>query len=143
MKVKTAISRLEKMNPEAELKLHHPCGEPLLFVMGYANDDSVVWLETESDNDMANEIEARFENAAEEQIDELDFYMDMLETGIDVDIVSKNTDDERADHMEQFCREHGLIQKKQKHLLLAGVFLIHFLFFHISNETIVENMEEE
>lgn len=109
MKVKTAISQLEKMNPEAELKLHERFGEPLLFVVGLANDNSLVWLETESDNDMASEIEERFKIAAEEQIDELDFYMEMLETGIDVDMVRKYVGDERAKHMEQFCREHGLI----------------------------------
>ena len=63
-----------------------------------------------SENDIEEEIGARFNAAVEEGIDETDIYADMLEIGIDVDMVRRNTDDETADHMEKYCREHGLLQ---------------------------------
>lgn len=33
MKVKTLIEKLEKMDPEAEVRLHDKSGEPVLFVL--------------------------------------------------------------------------------------------------------------
>lgn len=55
-------------------------------------------LETENDNDMREEIQARFDAASE-----------MLETGIDIKMVRKYLGDDVADHMKDFCKEHGLI----------------------------------
>ena len=109
MKVKTLIARLQKMNPEAEVKLNDYNGETALFVNARTNDDGVVWFDGEDDIDMCSEISSRFENAIEENWDELDFYMDMLETGITVDMVRKYMDDEHAVHMQHFCEEHGLM----------------------------------
>lgn len=109
MTVEKAMKLLSKMNPKAELKMHNRFGEPVLFVVALANDDSTVWLECESDNDMKAEISARFESAAEEWSDEADFYMDLLEIGIDVNMVRKYMGKEVADHMESYCKEHGLI----------------------------------
>lgn len=109
MTVERLIEELQKYNPKAIVKMHHRDNEPVLFVLGIVGDDERVWIESESDNDMGAEIGARFENAIKEQIDELDFYTDLLEIGIDVEMVRKYMDDETADHMEQFCKEHGLI----------------------------------
>lgn len=109
MKVKTLIKKLQNFNPEAVVKLHHRDDEEVLFTVGIVGMDNVMWLETESDNDMGSEISARFEAALEDWESELDFYMDMLETGITVDMVRKYMDDEHANHMEEFCKEHGLI----------------------------------
>ena len=109
MKVKRMIELLKKYNPDATVKLHHYLGEEALFVVGMANNNNIVWLEAADDNDMSSEISARFENAIETQIDELDFYMDLLDTGITVDMVREFMDDEHADHMYDFCKEHGLI----------------------------------
>ena len=50
----------------------------------------------------------KYEKASEEQWDELDFYMDLLEIGITVDMVRKYMSDNHADIMEKFCEEHGL-----------------------------------
>lgn len=47
-------------------------------------------LETENDNDMREDSE-------------------MLETGIDIKMVRKYLGDDVADHMKDFCKEHGLI----------------------------------
>lgn len=85
MKVKTLIEKLEKMDPEAEVRLHDKSGEPVLFVL-CAKKYPDVWLQTEGD-----------------------VYMEMLETGIDVPMVRKHLGDEAADHMQDFCEEHGLI----------------------------------
>lgn len=73
------------------------------------NNKEGVWLETESDNDMTEEITARFETAIENGIDESDVYGLMLEQGIDVEIVRKYMDNEIADNMQAYCENHGLI----------------------------------
>lgn len=109
MKVKHLIERLEKMNPDAVVRLGDKNGEPVLFVMALINDEENVWLESESCCDMANEIQTRFEDAIEDGTDELDVYMEMLELGIDVDMVRRYFGDESADHMEAFCKDCGLI----------------------------------
>lgn len=38
-----------------------------------------------------------------------DVYSEMLETGIDIKMVRKYLGDDAADHMKDFCKEHGLI----------------------------------
>ena len=108
MRVKTLIRKLEKMDPEAEIRLHDKSGESVLFVLS-AKKFPDVWLQTEGDVDMSDEIQARFDDAIENGTDELDVYMEMLEAGIDVPMVRKHLGDEAADHMQDFCEEHGLI----------------------------------
>lgn len=108
MRVKTLIRKLEKMDPEAEIRLHDKSGEPVLFVLS-AKKFPDVWLQTEGDVDMSDEIQARFDDAIENGTDELDVYMEMLEAGIDVPMVRKYLGDEAADHMQDFCEGHGLI----------------------------------
>ena len=68
-----------------------------------------VWLECESDTDMADEIQSRFDDAIENGTDELDVYMEMLEAGINVPMVRKYMGNSVADAMQKFCEEHGLI----------------------------------
>lgn len=55
------------------------------------------------------ELESKFENAVEKQQDELDFYTELIEAGFTVDMVRKHIDDETANHMQEFCEEHGLL----------------------------------
>lgn len=73
-----------------------------MFALTFRNDDTTVVLETENDNDMREEIQARFDAALEDGKDE-------LETGIDIKMVRKYLGDDAADHMKDFCKEHGLI----------------------------------
>lgn len=80
MKVKTLIKKLEKMDPEAEVRLHDKSGEPVLFVL-CAKKYPDVWLQTEGDVDMSDEIQARFDDAIENGTDELDVYMEMDSEG--------------------------------------------------------------
>ena len=77
-----------------------------MFALAFQNDDTTVVLETENDNDMREEIQARFDAALEDGKDELDVYS---ETGIDIKMVRKYLGDDAADHMKDFCKEHGLI----------------------------------
>ena len=108
MKVKTLIEKLQKMNPEAEVLMHGKGGFPVLFVMAAKGIDPV-WLECESDTDMADEIQSRFDDAIENGTDELDVYMEMLEAGINIPMVLKYMGNSVADSMQKFCEEHGLI----------------------------------
>ena len=71
-----------------------------MFALTFRNDDTTVVLETENDNDMREEIQARFDAALEDGKDELDVYSEM---------VRKYLGDDAADHMKDFCKEHGLI----------------------------------
>lgn len=54
-------------------------------------------------------IAGKFKRATEEWNDETDFYMDLLEIGIDVNLVRKHMGDETAEHMESYCKDHGLL----------------------------------
>lgn len=54
------------------------------------------------------EISARFENATESQLDELDFFMDLLETGITLDDI-KTYYPEKYEYSKNFMEGHGLI----------------------------------
>lgn len=47
--------------------------------------------------------------AAENGLDELDFYMDLLAQGVHVSIVKQYVSEDAAAHMEEFCSSHGLI----------------------------------
>lgn len=109
MRVKDLVEKLKDMDPNAVVRLHHKDGEPVLFVLKLMKRNDVVWLETESDNDMAEEIQTRLNLAIENGKDELDVYASMLEAGIDVAMVRRYLGDEAADHMQIFCEEHGLI----------------------------------
>lgn len=106
------IKLLSSMNPKAEVRMGSYDGPPVLFAVSCVDDDSVVWLECEDNIDLGEELSARYANAVEEQMDELDFFMDLLEIGITVDTVRKYMDDEHADHMQEFCKEHGLLDEE-------------------------------
>lgn len=109
MTVERMIKNLEKMNPKAVVRMHNRDGEPVLFVMHDYGDGENVWFESESDNDMSEQIEGKFECAIEGQVDALEFYKDLLEIGIDVDMVRKHIGNQTADTMQKVCKEHGLI----------------------------------
>lgn len=72
MTVGTLIEKLSKCNKDAIVYLHRKDGEPVLFTATLHNDEECVWLETESDVDMHEEISTRLEQAIEEGTDELD-----------------------------------------------------------------------
>ena len=114
MKLKKFVEMVKKVEtaedyqPDADVKMHGRDGNPLLFILGYANDPNVVVLEDASDNDLRAELCARFENAAETQMDELDFFIDLLETGFTIDDIEKFVPEHYV-YAKEFMETHGLI----------------------------------
>lgn len=54
-------------------------------------------------------LEFIFNEAIENGEDETDIYVSMLKRGIDVDYVRKYAGDKEADHMEAYCKDHGIL----------------------------------
>lgn len=108
MTVEKLIKRLSKFSPKAQVRLNDRNGYPCLFVLATQGDNENVWLECENDCDLGNELFVRFQMCGE-SIGETDFYSELLEMGITIDTVRKYMGDERAVHMEIYCKEHGLI----------------------------------
>ena len=84
-------------------------GNEILFSCSLVNDNHMMWLETEQDADMVTEIQSRFNDAVEHGVDETEVYGNMLESGINVDMVRKYMGNETADHMQDYCEDHGLL----------------------------------
>lgn len=103
MKVKNLMEKLGKMNPEAEVRLGGKDGEKLLFVLTQSNDNSVVWFEGEDENNMANEISTRIDEGIG------NIYKEMIEQGIDPDMVRKYIGNIDAEYMEHVCRNINLL----------------------------------
>lgn len=108
MKVERLIKELEKYNPKAEVKLHHKEGYNALFVVAYVGDENTVIIEDKSDNDLRSELYARFERAVDKAMDELDFFMDLLEIDITLEDIRENLP-EKYEYAKEFLEEHGLI----------------------------------
>lgn len=57
---------------------------------------------------LEKEISARFENASENQMDELDFFMDLLDSGITLEDIKIYCPD-KYEYSKLFMEEHGLL----------------------------------
>ena len=79
MTVERLIKQLKNCNPKAEVRLNDYMGTVALFALAMANNDNVVWIEGKDDIDLGEEISARFDTASKIQMDELDFFMDLLD----------------------------------------------------------------
>lgn len=108
MKVSRLIKELQKCNPNAEVKLHYREGFNALFVVRYEGLPDVVVIEDKSNNDLRSELSDRFSIASENNMDELDFFMDLLETGFTLEDI-KNYLPEKYDYSLSFIESHGLI----------------------------------
>ena len=108
MTVERLIKQLENYNPKAKVKLNDCRGTTALFALAMANDDNLVWIEGKDDIDLGEEISARFENANETQMDELDFFIDLLEMGITLDDIKTFCPD-KYEYSKVFMEDHGLI----------------------------------
>lgn len=105
MKVKRMVEVLQKMPQDAEVRFQHWTGKPVLFVVARQNDNENVWLEGEEGNDMGEEIVTRLRSATDME----SCYIDLLDTGIDVDMVRRYVGDKEADRMLQFCTKYNLL----------------------------------
>lgn len=109
MTIVQLIDCMKTLNsPEADVRLDKPNGEVALFCIALI-DNETAWLEGEFDTDLREEISVRFQDAIEDGTDEVDVYGDMLECGIDVDMVRRYMGNNVADTMKKFCEEHGLV----------------------------------
>lgn len=109
MNVGTLIEHLQKFEPNEVVKLHTWGGEPVLFVVATVKTRYGVVLKTESDVDMRSEIRDRINDAVQNGISEDEVYSEMMELGIGVNMVRKYVGDDIADHMKEYCEDHGLI----------------------------------
>ena len=108
MTVERLVKQLQKCNPKAEVRLNDCRGTVALFALSMSNKDNLVWIEGKDDIDLGEEISARFENASEAQMDELDFFMDLLDTGITLEDIKQYCPD-KYEYSKVFMEEHGLI----------------------------------
>lgn len=90
MRVKTLIEKLQKMSPDARVKLHHKLGEEALFALAVVGDNETVWLESVGDIDLGEEISARLENAKKEGISKDQVYRDLDLIGVTPEMVANS-----------------------------------------------------
>lgn len=110
-KLDLADSTVEYIDEDAKTDVYAQAVIKKMLENGY-NDRQLVdtqELFSMDESDIALEVHKRFENSMEEQVDELDFYMELLEIGATVALVRRYEGDEKADHMQRFCEEHGLL----------------------------------
>lgn len=55
------------------------------------------------------DLKEKFEKVLDDYSDETEFYSDLLEMGITVDVVARQVGKEQAEHMKKYCEEHGLL----------------------------------
>ena len=79
MTVRKMIEELQKCNPDARVVLNDiDSDEEVISVLSFVNHRTdKVCLASEYDTEMTEELEARFDWASENNVDELDFYSDM------------------------------------------------------------------
>lgn len=102
------ILQLGNISTDYEIKMHSLDGNPVLFVVSYLNIPNIAVIEDASDNDLSSELEARFEKAANELMDELDFFMDLLDTGFTLYDIEKYLP-KKYKYSKNFMENHGLI----------------------------------
>ena len=106
--VQELIQFMKLSSDNAPLLIHSKDGEEVLFTMQIVGMEKYVVLETESDIDMAAELDAQFDHAMESQMDELDFFMELREIGTTLEHIKKYLPD-RYEYSKNFMEEHGLI----------------------------------
>ena len=70
MTVEKLINQLKKYNPKAEVRLNNHQGTIAFFAVAFTNNDNLVWIEGKDDI------------VIETQMDELDFFMELIDIGI-------------------------------------------------------------
>ncbi|MFR3808962.1 MAG: hypothetical protein ACLTX3_08435 [Lachnospiraceae bacterium] len=69
----------------------------------------LAWKVNDDVYDPEADLEEKYQNALD--MDELDFYMDLLDKGFTVERVRKYMGGDATDHMQVFCLNHGLLDK--------------------------------
>ena len=108
MTVERLINQLKNFNPKAEVRLNDHRGTIALFALATVDNNDLVWIEGKDDIDLGEEIYARFEKASEIQMDELDFFLDLLDMGITPEDIKECCPD-KYEYSKIFMEEHGLV----------------------------------
>ena len=107
MKVGYAIDKLEKMDRNADLKLHHFLGDDVTFICSAVGKEGVVWIEGKQDNDNRAELNARYYNKKVNNISDKEFYKDLLQIYTLDDI--KEYLPEEYENAVKSCKELNLV----------------------------------
>lgn len=103
------VAYLEKnMELDERVLAHNYYGNEELFALQIVGHEEYVVFEDTSDINMTEELSAQFEHAAEEDLDETDFFMDILEMGFTLDHIKQYLP-ERYEYSKNYMEEHGLI----------------------------------
>lgn len=109
------LQSLQKEMPEADVRLNSPFGDTALFALAFEKThnadgalDNIIWIEGKNDIEIGVELEARFKNASEKQMDELDFFTDLLDTGFTLEDIEEYLP-EKYEYSKQFMIKHGLV----------------------------------
>lgn len=103
--VETLLTCLKKLPDDADVVV--ATGDPVLFVISYGKyPDRVILKDWHA---LTSELEALFATAAKEQWDELNFFMDLLETGFTLADINKYCP-EKYEYSKKFMEEHGLLE---------------------------------
>jgi hypothetical protein len=103
------VKELKVFNPEAELKFHNENGPAVIFLYNFGPNGMLAV--GEYDTCMQSEIGIMLYDELRNDEDRtlLDVYKDLLDYGIDVEMMRKYRGDKDAELMERFCKENGLI----------------------------------
>lgn len=101
MKVKALISKLEGMNQDAEVRLHHPLGSVALFALAVKGNDDVVWLESVEDINLKEELYAQYENAVADGLDYDVIAENLKNIGFTWEQIEANLDEEICEHLKE------------------------------------------
>lgn len=84
------LQKLQKNHPGAQVNLHDRLGRTVLCVVALEKDDGNVWLEDAGDIDVGEEIRARFDYMKENNIEEKEFYQDLIDTGFTLEQIGEH-----------------------------------------------------
>lgn len=102
MTVGELVERLQKYPENGKVHLHSKYGEDVLFLLKEAGSDDV-WLVTESDVDMYDELLHRLESGYTKDV----VYKDMVNIGVTVAMVRKYIGDEVAIDLQKWISAQG------------------------------------
>ena len=111
MKVRRLIEELQKFNPESRVYFGSWMGKgrnEILCCFAFKDNEEVI-LETAEEFDTKNEIKEMFDAFIEEGWDEADAYREMIDFGYTPQLLKWIGMEDEANHMEEFCKEHGII----------------------------------
>ena len=110
-KIAEVLSKMAQENPNSDVKLHGLYGESALFICKEKGDETI-WIQSESDVNMKEEISERFK-CINECDNVIDYYADMLDLGITPTMVGKYIGKEYEMRMLIDCASYNLLNREE------------------------------